>query len=301
MPVFISGMDARLNFRQHVRPMFRRVPILCVLLAWTATTAWTAPRGRTVTLTIATANLTDNTSQAYDDPGIRILQALDPDIVGIQEFNYKLGTSRDLVHRLFGNGHYFSREKGGARLPNGVISRYPITAFGQWDDPYVGNRNFAWATIDIPGPKPLHVVSVHLVHNRSERRAPEARHLLKLIRAQFPEDDYIVLCGDLNVNSREAEALAILTAWFDDSAQPADQAGNKNTNGKRSRPYDFVLPNPALARHHVPTVLAGQKFPGGLVFDSRLWNPPPPPAEWEDSSRDMQHMPVMKTFRIPLH
>jgi endonuclease/exonuclease/phosphatase family metal-dependent hydrolase len=256
--------------------------------------------GASHTFTIATANLSDSTSQAYEDPGIRILQALAPDIVGIQEFNYKLGTTQDLVQRLFGPGRHFSREKGGARLPTGIISKYPITAFGQWDDPYVANRNFSWATLAIPGPVPLHVVSVHLVQNRAALRIPQARLLLQLIRKQFPENDYVVLCGDFNVSTRHAEALAELTRWFVDDPRPADQAGNENTTARRTRPYDFVLANPALARHHVPTVLAGETFPNGLVFDTRLWTPPPPPAEWEDSSRNMQHMPVLKTFRIPL-
>lgn len=272
-----------------------------ILLAFFCATAACGESTRgTLPVTIASANLSDNTSQAYEDPGIRILQALHPDIVAIQEFNYKAGTSQDLVRRLFGPGFHFAREKGGARLPNGILSRWPILASGQWEDPYVGNRSFAWATLDIPGPKPLHVVSVHLVQNHAERRGPEARHLLQLIRKTFPEDDYVVLCGDLNINSRESEALAELTAWFDDSAQPADQEGNKNTNAGRSRPYDFVLPNPALAKHHVPTTLGGKKFPAGLVFDTRLWSPPPPPAEWEDSSRNLQHLPVLKTFRIPI-
>lgn len=278
--------------------MRRCLPILLGLLAVVLGAGATPPKW--ATFTVVTANLSDNVTQAYGDPGIRILQALQPDVLAIQEFNYRLGTSKDLVHRLFGPKWHFAREKGGARLPNGVISRYPISAFGQWDDPYVGNRRFFWATVQIPGPKPLHVVSVHLVQNRAERRLPEARHLLELIRRQFPEDDYVVLCGDLNVNTRDSEALAELTKWFDDSAQPADQEGNPNTNAKRNRPYDYVLPNPALAPTHAPTVLADQKFPGGLVFDSRLWNPLPPPVEWEDTVRDMQHLPVLKTFRVPL-
>ena len=259
-----------------------------------------APDRDMLAITIATANLSDNTSQAYEAPGIRILQALKPDILAIQEFNYRTGTSQDLARRIFGPAYGFSREKGGARLPNGIISRYPVIAFGQWEDPYVQNRQFAWATIGIPGPKRLHVVSVHLVQNRAERRVPEARHLLQLIRKQFPADDYVVLCGDFNVTTRGSDALAELTQWFVDSHRPADQKGNENTNATRNRPYDFVLPNAALAPFHVPTVLGGEKFPDGLVFDSRLWNPPPAPAEWEDTARDMQHLPVMKTFRIPV-
>lgn len=278
--------------------MRRWLPALFCLLS--AAAAAGAAERDAVAITIATANLSDNTSQAYEDPGIRILQALRPDVLAIQEFNYKSGNSQDLVRKIFGPAYHFAREKGGARLPNGVVSRYPVVAFGQWDDPFVANRKFAWATLQIPGPKPLHVVSVHLVQNRSERRLPEARHLLKLIREKFPEDDYVALCGDFNVASRESTALAELTTWFDDSAQPADQQGNKNTNANRNRPYDFVLPNPALAKYHAPTVLLRRKFPDGLVFDSRLWNPLPPPAEWDDTARNLQHLPVLKTFRIPV-
>ena len=266
---------------------------------WTASLALASPPG-TLPLTIATANLTESTSQAYEAPGIRIIQALRPDVLAIQEFNYRQGTSQDLAHLLLGPGAHFAREKGGARLPNGIISRYPITAFGQWDDPYIQNRNFVWATIAIPGPRPLHVVSVHLVQRHPARRIPEARHLLRLIRTHFPADDYVVLCGDFNTATRAAESLAVLTAWFDDSAHPTDQEGNPHTSAPRTRPYDYVLPNPALARHHAPTHLADLLFPDGLVFDTLLWPPPPPPAEWDDTAANMQHLPVMKTFHIPL-
>lgn len=278
--------------------MFRPIQVVFVFLLGTA--AFGASESKTIPITIASANLSDNVSQAYEAPGIRILQALQPDVVGIQEFNYQAGTSQDLVRKLFGSSYHFAREKGGARLPNGIISRWPIVASGQWDDPCVGNRSFAWATLAIPGPKPLHVVSVHLVQNRVERRGPEARHLLELIRAHFPADDYVALCGDFNVATRQSEALAELTEWFVDDHRPADQQGNENTNAHRSRPYDFVLPNPALAKCHVPTALGGLAFPAGLVFDTRLWDPPPPPALREDTGRAMQHLPVLKTFRIPL-
>ena len=71
---------------------------------------------RTVPLTIATANLSDNRSQAYEDPAIRILQALQPDILAIQELNYKSGTSQDLARLLFGPGAHFAREIGRAHV-----------------------------------------------------------------------------------------------------------------------------------------------------------------------------------------
>ena len=283
-------------------PILPQLPRFCFLLlafCLVIPGARAAPR-LTKTITVATANLSDNTTQAYDDAGIRILQALNPDIIAMQEFNYKLGTAQDLAHRILGADCYVARETGGVRLPNGVISRYPITAHGQWDDPYVLNRRFFWATIAIPGPKPLHVVSVHLVQNRAERRTPEARLLLQLIRKQFSSQDYILLCGDFNVTSRGTAAFNELTRWFVDDHHPTDPNGNPNTNFPRNRPYDFILPSPALAPHHAPTVWGGQKFPHGLIFDTRLWNPPPPPAEWEDTARNMQHLPIMKTYRIPI-
>jgi len=273
---------------------------MAALFGFTGTLCFAKSSPRTTRIKILAANLSDNTTQAYKAPGIRIIQALKPDIVAIQEFNYREGSSQDLVHRIFGSKYYFIRERGGARLPNGIISRWPILAWGQWPDPYVKNRSFVWATIDIPGPTPLHVISVHLLQRHAGRRPPEARHLLQLIREHFPENDYVVLCGDFNVKSRRAKALAELTQWFVDDRHPADQKGNKSTNATRKRPYDMVLPNPALSRFHAATIVNHKRFPNGLVFDSRLWNPPPRPAEWEDTARDMQHLPVLKTFRIPL-
>lgn len=256
---------------------------------------------RWLTFTVATANLSDSTTQAYDDPGIRHLQALDPDILAVQEFNYRGGTTADLVRRMFPkNDRDFCRERGGARLPNGVVSRYPIVAWGQWEDPYVKNRQLFWTTVRLPGGTKVHVVSVHLVQNRANRRIPEADYLVQCIREKFPRNDYIVLCGDLNTSSRETGVMAVLGRVFDLARVPADQRGNPNTNTPRTHPYDVVLPNRALAPCEVRTVFGGQTFPDGLVFDTRLWSRPPFPSRRSDSDANLQHLPVMKTFRIPI-
>ena len=71
--------------------MRRCLPILFCLLAGILDAGATPPKW--ATFTIASANLSDNATQAYGDPGIRILQALQPAVLAIQEFNYKLGTS----------------------------------------------------------------------------------------------------------------------------------------------------------------------------------------------------------------
>src|SRR5690242_13332156 len=43
------------------------------------------------------ANITSGSQQAYEMPGIRIFKGLAPDIVMLQEFQYKSGTLRALV------------------------------------------------------------------------------------------------------------------------------------------------------------------------------------------------------------
>ncbi len=221
---------------------------------------------RTVPLTIATANLSDNRTQAYEDPAIRILQALQPDILAIQEFNYKAGTSQDLARLLSRSRRPLRPRKGGARLPNGIISRYPILAHGQWGGS-LPSRTAACSGPPSPSPAPGRFTSsASIWSSATPPAAPPRPGTSSASSATASPDDYVVLCGDFNTTSRAAEALAVLTAWFDDSAQPADQNGNPHTNAPRTRPYDYVLPNPALARHHAPTILDGLVFPGGLCL-----------------------------------
>src|SRR5262245_25960649 len=116
------------------------------------------------------ANLSSGNNQRYETPGQNILKALAPDVVAIQEFNvsnsFGINTSAalsNMVATTFGPGFVFFRETGYS-IPNGIISRYPILASGQWidSDTGVNDRGFAWARIDLPGTNDLYVVSVHL-------------------------------------------------------------------------------------------------------------------------------------------
>ncbi len=99
------------------------------------------------------ANLTSGSSQTYDPGhGIRIFQGAHPDVAMIQEFNYGTNSAADVrafVDAAFGPGFSYFRESG-AQIPNGIVSRWPIVASGEWDDTSVANRDFAWARIDIP-------------------------------------------------------------------------------------------------------------------------------------------------------
>jgi endonuclease/exonuclease/phosphatase family metal-dependent hydrolase len=252
---------------------------------------------------IMSANLTSGTQSEYKGPGTRIFQALVPDIVAIQEFNVtNAGGRREFVDETFGPTFHFMVESGSESIPNGVISRWPIVASGEWNDPQVANRDFAWATIDIPGGTDLHLVSVHLHSSGgSSSRNIEAGILVNQVSLSFPPGDYIVLAGDLNTNSRTEAALLTLSSVFSDAHQPVDALGDDDTNEPRTSPYDYVLPNPALDSLHVPLSVHGETFVDGMVFDSRTWTTPPSPILTGDSGvSGMQHMAVMKAFAIPV-
>lgn len=108
---------------------------------------------------VATANLTSGTNEVnstttYDDPGGRILEALCPDVVLIQEWVIKSGTTyRGFVDDYFGTdfSYYVEPQSGTYAQPNGIISRWPIVASNEWTDAELSNRDFATATIDLPG------------------------------------------------------------------------------------------------------------------------------------------------------
>ncbi|RME50640.1 MAG: endonuclease/exonuclease/phosphatase family protein [Deltaproteobacteria bacterium] len=253
-------------------------------------------------VTIMAANLSSGNDSAYESPGIRILQGLSPDIVLIQEFNYRQGSLRDLVDLALGPEYDYFVEGGNERIPNGVISRYPIVAAGEWNDAEVPDRDFAWAVIDIPGPVDLQVVSVHFKGDSSSagRRNNEARALQDDISRFFDDNAYIVVGGDLNLQSTSESALDTLRGFLSvDRHIPRDQRGDRDTNEPRNKPYDWVLPNDLLDDTHTPLTIGTDIFPDGLVFDSAVYPDPPTPIQSGDSHvTGMQHMAVMKAFEV---
>lgn len=122
--------------------------------------------GAGIRLRVIVANTTSGNNQTYDPgEGLRIFQGLHPDITLVQEFNYGNNSEaaiRGFVSTAFGTAFSYFRESG-FQIPNGIVSRYPIVASGSWTDPSVSNRGFAWARIDLPGPRDLWAVSIHLL------------------------------------------------------------------------------------------------------------------------------------------
>ncbi len=250
------------------------------------------------TLKLMAANLSSGTSQAYEDPGIRIFQGLKPDVACLQEFNFS-GGIRALVDEAFGTNYSYYVETDGEQIPNGVVSRYPILSSGQWVDPNVANRDFAWAIIDIPGTQNLCVVSVHFLTTGTSERNAQATLLRGLIQTNFAGQALIAVCGDLNTANRTESCISTLSTVVTDTIQPRDQNGDMDTNSGRDSDYDYVLTSTTLNGKHTNTVIGGVTFSYGMVFDSRIWASPPDPVLSSDSGASgMQHMGVMKTFTI---
>lgn len=260
------------------------------------------------------ANLSSGNLQSYEPgEGLRILQGLRPDVVMIQEFNYWIDPNQyprpapsptdleAMVGRAFPDAG-FAYARGSGQLPNGVISRWPIVSSGEWSDPQVGNRTFAWAKIDLPGPRDLWVVSVHLLTSNPGDRAAEARALVEALDSTVPPNDFLLIGGDFNTGATSEGAFSTLSARVVTSGRPpVDQSNNPGTNTSRNKPYDQVLASGCLQPNQRAVHLGANQFDAGLVFDSRVYTPladVAPVLQGDSAASSMQHMAVVKDFLI---
>jgi endonuclease/exonuclease/phosphatase family metal-dependent hydrolase len=259
-----------------------------------------------VRVRLMAANLTSGNGQSYDPGhGTRIFQGTDPDIVMIQEFNYGSNSNADIqtfVSTAFGPTFSWYRE-GGAQIPNGIVSRYPILASGEWNDSSVSNRDFAWARIDIPGPADLWAISAHLLTSGTSARNTEAKQLVQLINANVPAGDYLAIGGDFNTGSRSEACVGTFSqVAVTAGPYPADKNGNTNTNAGRSSPYDWVIVDSDLHALRTPVVIGTSSFTNGLVADTRVYSPIAqisPALAGDSGASGMQHMGVLRDFLIP--
>lgn len=260
----------------------------------------------TTRIRVMAANISSGNYQSYDPGhGIRIFQGTDPDIVMIQEFNYGNNTASDIrsfVDTAFGPTFDYYREAG-AQIPNGVISRYPIIESGEWTDPNVSNRDFAYARIDIPGTPDLWAVSVHFLTSSTGARSSQASDLVAYIKQQVPTGDYLIIGGDFNTSSRTESCISTLRqVIIASSPYPADRNGNGNTNASRAKPYDWVLADGDLDPFETAVVIGGSVFQNGLVVDTRVYSPLAeisPALSGDSGSTNMQHMAVIRDFLVP--
>ncbi len=257
-------------------------------------------------LRLMAGNLTTGSQNYNNGEGIRIFRGTKPDIAMVQEMRYGTNSAADIrtfVDLAFGAEFSYYRGSSG-NIPNGVVSRYPILASGDWVDVKVADRAFTWARIDIPGDTNLFAISVHLLTSSSANRQAEAQALVSLINANVSPSDWVVIAGDFNTSTRTEAALSTLGAVVTTTGPfPADRNGNGNTNASRAKPYDWVVVSPGLQALSTPTVIGASTFSAGLVADTRVYSPIDEiaPALTSDSGAQyMQHMGVVRDFDIPV-
>ena len=255
---------------------------------------------------LVTGNLTTGNNQSYEAPGIHIFRGLAPDVAMVQEFNVGTNSAAELrgfVDQGFGTEFSFARGAASGQIPNGIVSRYPILASGEWTDTEVANRTFVWARIDIPGTTDLFAVSVHLLSSTTTERNIEAGELVQNIRG-LPADAYVVLGGDFNTGTRTEPCVGTLAAVLATAGPfPVDQAALGNTNANRNKPYDWVLVTPALQALETSVTLGANVFAHGAVIDTRVYSPIAdltPAVAGDSGALNMQHMAVVRDFALPV-
>ena len=285
-----------------------------------------AEDGEGTVIRFMAANVTSGNYSDYDDGrGIRLMQAAQADIVFIQEFSYTDGL-RALVDTTFGPEFYYY--KGYGSKPNGVISRYPIVEHGSWQSSAYSDRQWEWAIIDIPGPRDLIAISLHL---HSSKNATEMPQLVKNIQSKLGEGDYyLAIGGDFNTKSRGGvrSNFGKITVVGKDGPEtctggefPVDQENNSCTSAERDDPYDWVLFDSTLHSYEIPITIGSHTYTHGHVLDSRVYDrlgelDDVPPVQAEDSDKcydnpycdtsgnrtqtNMQHMVVIRDIRLPV-
>jgi endonuclease/exonuclease/phosphatase family metal-dependent hydrolase len=266
------------------------------------------------------ANLSSGDGQNYDlGHGIRLMAGARADIFMVQEFNYL--TNSDADYRRMSDaicGTECAFRVGNGRIPNGVVSRWPITESGYWDDPYISDRDLDWARIDLPGPKDLVVVSVHLHTKPPSDQVGAAQVIAQKVteyRAAHPDCCWYVVGGDFNgpsaVSSSGFGTYNSQPVFYVAGPDPVGNDGNENTNAGRTSQYDFVLVDTALHAYQTPLVVTASDggapltFPSGLVFDTRDFSAAQmsryfaPALTGDSGAPSMQHMGILKSVLIP--
>ena len=268
---------------------------------------------------IVAGNITSGNGQSYDPGhGIRIFQALKPDIALVQEMNY--GNKQDADYKNFaqqivGTNYYVVEDSSNYSIPNGIVSRYPIKDTGSWNDPALSDRELKWAVVDIPGETDIFAISVHLHTEPAGDQAKAAQVIVEeiaKIKSSNPGKYYYVVGGDFNGSTAvSSNGFGKNSTFYVDGPDPVDENGNAATNRNRNKQYDFVLADYPLHEFQVPTVYYSSEdstktkcYDDGFVFDTRLYSQSELdeyfyPAQTNDSgASSMQHMAVVKDFFI---
>ncbi len=274
-------------------------------------------------LRLMAANITSGNYQSYDPgDGIRIFKAVHPDVIMIQEMNYKDNSSSDykeLAGKIFNDIDCIEEHRcyyyaGTGQVPNGILSKYPIIKHGYWNDPNINNRDLNYAEIDLPGNKDLFVISVHLSTKGSKQVRPASIIAQNVAQHKIdnPDKYYYAVGGDFNGSSAVSTGgFGKENAFNINDAFPKSESGNYNTSSRRTKHYDWILVDSKLSNIQTSSDFCSEsditdckRYHNGLVMDTREYTTDEihtyfSPARLEDSEAiGMQHMAVIKDFKI---
>jgi len=114
------------------------------------------------------------------------------------------------VTTTFGDEFSYARDAK-SPIPSGVISRFSIIKYGVWSDLETkeGDGRSLYARINLPGEKDLWVINTHFSLEPKQRLA-QAHDLLDHLLIEVPENDYVLVGGQLNITDIDDPALEAL-------------------------------------------------------------------------------------------
>jgi endonuclease/exonuclease/phosphatase family metal-dependent hydrolase len=249
----------------------------------------------------------------YNDSGsseyealVRIVEALDPDILLIQEANNADGRQAFISHF---DGRYPYNYLGGPTYENPrnqIFSTYPILQSGQiyTEDPNGGHfeRPTIWSDIDIqPGiaGAEMRVYSAHYKAGSSSRdwtlknnqAEDDANNVTNAIDST--PQLYVIHAGDLNSLTGETPLQTLLDPATTLSRLPLvnPNNGDDQTRWPSGKTIDHMLYSATLADHIVDHYIFHTEtfVPGEL----------PAPAQSGDSQTASDHLTLLATFDLP--
>ncbi|MCZ6891889.1 MAG: endonuclease/exonuclease/phosphatase family protein [Chloroflexi bacterium] len=199
----------------------------------------------------------------------RVIEAQDPDVVGLQEVSrgWVVNGSLDMLTWLSQRLEmpYIFGPATGSLWGNAMLSRYPILEWESVKLPPEGllfSRGYLWARLDLGDGQQLRVVTTHLHHIREDAavRAQQAQELLDF----WGGDDRTVIMGDFNARKDDPEAQMIRDAGLADVLDLAgiDPGYTVPSEAPKYR-IDYIWLSPDLTAEEVviPTSEASDHMP----------------------------------------
>jgi endonuclease/exonuclease/phosphatase family metal-dependent hydrolase len=181
----------------------------------------------------------------------RVLRALEPDVVGLQEVDDRAKRSGGVpqaarLGELLGMHHAFGRfmDYQGGAYGMAILSRYPIVASREVPLPEGNEPRVALAVeVRLPDGSRITIVNVHFDWVRDDGfRFAQAETLMKYLDAV---ETPIILLGDFN-DLPESQTLALFRSRFGEAAKPEDDRFTFSATDPRSE-IDYIFFSPITA------------------------------------------------------